>query len=103
LGVEGDEVSSQTEIILAALQRGEAISKLDAFRMGAGLSINSRISDIRKLGYLVECAVETREGRKVWVYRLLGPVQRSLFEGAESGTCGSTVSAVGGESTSLPL
>jgi hypothetical protein len=69
---------NQSDLILAALLRGERLSKLDAFRMGAGLSINSRIADLRKLGYVIDCAVETRDGRKVWVYRMVGPVQGEL-------------------------
>lgn len=62
---------SQSDILLAALQRGEALSKLDAYRMGAGLSINSRVADLRRQGWDIACAVETRDGRRVWVYRLL--------------------------------
>jgi hypothetical protein len=73
-------VSSQADLILAALQRGEALSKLDAYRMGAGLSINSRVADLRRDGWNIACAVEMRDGRRVWVYRLLGPRQRELFE-----------------------
>jgi hypothetical protein len=72
---------SQSDIVLEALKRGP-LTKLDAFRLGAGLSLNSRIADLRLQGWNIACAVETREGRKVWVYRLLGPVQRSLFEEA---------------------
>ena len=70
---------SQSDLILAALLRGERLSKLDAYRMGAGLSINSRIADLRKLGWVIPCEVEMRNGRKTWVYRLVGPVQPSLF------------------------
>ena len=64
---------SQSTIILEALKRGEALTKLDAMRMGAGLSINSRVADLRAQGYDISCTCESRDGKKVWVYRLNGP------------------------------
>ncbi len=69
---------SQSDLILAALLRGERLSKLDAFRMGAGLSINSRIADLRKQGWVIPCVVEMRNGKRVWVYHMAGPVQLPL-------------------------
>lgn len=69
---------SQSDLILAALLRGERLTKLDAFRMGAGLSINSRIADLRRQGYVIECDVEMRNGRRVWVYRMVVPRQQEL-------------------------
>lgn len=62
---------SQCDILLAALLRGERLTKLDAFRMGAGLSINSRVADLRRQGYVIECEVEERDGRRVYAYRLI--------------------------------
>jgi len=59
-------------MILDALLRGESVTKLDAFRMGAGLSVNSRIAELRKRGYEIDCSVERRNGRNVWVYSLRG-------------------------------
>ena len=65
---------SQSDLILAALQRGP-LTKLDAFRLGAGLSLNSRIADLRRQGYDIRCEVKRREGRSVWVYTLLGQLE----------------------------
>jgi len=61
---------SQTDLILEALQRGEALTKLDAFRLGAGLSLNSRVAELRKQGYRIACTTEKRNGKTVWGYRL---------------------------------
>lgn len=68
---------SQADVILDALRRGP-LSKLDAFRLGAGLSLNSRVADLRARGFVIDCDVAMRDGRRVWIYTLRGPVQREL-------------------------
>jgi len=48
-----------------------------------GLTVHSRVADLRAQGYVISCAVEgkTRKGRDRWVYRLVsepldaGPVE----------------------------
>lgn len=69
---------SQCDILLAALLRGERLTKLDAFRLGAGLSLNSRVADLRRQGWAIDCDVAMRDGRRVYVYTLRGPVQGEL-------------------------
>lgn len=71
---------AQGDLILAALLSGRALTKLDAFKMGAGLSINSRIADLRKQGYDIRCEVVTREGRRVWEYRLVIPPNSGEYQ-----------------------
>lgn len=61
---------SQADTILEALLRGDRLTKLDAFKLGAGLSLNSRVADLRRQGYVIRCECERRGGRNVWVYWL---------------------------------
>ena len=68
---------SQTDILLEALRRGP-VTKLDLFKLGGGLSANSRVADLRRQGYVIDCAVAMRNGRRVWVYTLVGPRQGEL-------------------------
>lgn len=68
---------SQSDILLEALKRGP-VTKLDLFRLGGGLSANSRVADLRRHGWAIDCDVAMREGRRVWIYTLRGPVQGEL-------------------------
>lgn len=69
---------SQSDTILAALLAGRALSKLEAFKMGAGMSINSRVAELRKQGYDIRCEVMRVNGRNVWTYRLVGQAEFAL-------------------------
>jgi hypothetical protein len=74
---------SQNDIVLEALKRGP-LTKLDAFRLGAGLSLNSRVAELRARGYDIHCRRIVRDGRPVWEYRLQ-PLQKKLFTDEETG------------------
>lgn len=68
---------NQADIVLAALKRGP-LTKLEAFKLGAGLSLNSRVADLRAQGWDIACEVKMVNGRRSWVYTLRGPVQGQL-------------------------
>ncbi len=40
-------------------------------RSGHGMTVHSRVADLRKQGYTVECRIETHAGRKVSFYRIV--------------------------------
>jgi hypothetical protein len=73
---------SQVDIVLEALKRGP-LTKLQAYKLGAGLSLNSRVAELRAQGWVIDCRRIVRGGRPVWEYRLQGPVQIPLALEAE--------------------
>ncbi len=68
---------SQSDAILAALQRGAVLTTLDIFKLCGSMAGHSRIADLRARGHQIECKRVTRNGRGVWEYRLLW--QSELF------------------------
>lgn len=68
---------SQNDVILEALKRGP-LTKLEAFKLGGGLSLNSRIADLRREGWDIRCERVVRGGKPAWEYRLLGQTELAL-------------------------
>lgn len=62
--------TTQTEMILAALRRGERLTPLDALRRFGCFRLAARIDDLRRAGH--EIVTETREtdGKRYAVYHL---------------------------------
>ena len=71
---------SQGDAILSALQSGRVLTTLDIFKLCGSMAGHSRISDLRAQGYAIDCKRTTVNGRAVWQYSLVGPVQRQLFD-----------------------
>jgi len=62
---------SQTNLILDHLERGHAISALDALSRFGTFRLAARIDDIRRRGYPVETRIiTTSNGKRIAVYRL---------------------------------
>lgn len=68
---------SQADSILSALKSGRVLTTLDIFKLCGSMAGHSRINDLRRQGYDIECRLKMRGSRKVWEYRLLG--QAELF------------------------
>ena len=68
---------SQVETILSALRRGP-LTKADIYYLGAGMSANSRIAELRARGFDIRCERELINGRAVYRYRLVGQLDLSL-------------------------
>ena len=74
---------TDTEYVLSQLERGpkDAMQIISASlrERDIGLTVHSRVADLRAEGYTITCGVEgqTRKGRARWVYRLhaAGPVE----------------------------
>lgn len=47
-------MESDNKQILKHLLAGLSLTKAEAYRLGYGISLNSRISDLRKLGYPIK-------------------------------------------------
>jgi len=60
---------SQNDRILAALQDGREHEMRDIHVVAGFCRLNSRVSELRKRGYVITCR---REGREYW-YRLVKP------------------------------
>jgi hypothetical protein len=69
---------SQGDQILAALLSGRVLTTLDIFKLCGSMAGHSRINDLRKLGHNIPCKRVTRNGRGVWEYTYVGPVQHEL-------------------------
>lgn len=75
---------SQNDILLAALLRGERLTTLDIFKLCGSLAGHSRINDLRDRGYNISCRRVMRNGRSVWEYEYVGPVQLPLLENGQT-------------------
>ena len=72
-------MESQADQLLAVMQRGEEMTPAKAYAICGTLACHSRMSELRERGLVIECRIVTN-GRKRWgSYRLVGPVQHSLF------------------------
>ena len=61
---------TQCESILAWLEAGNSLTKAQAFSMGWGLSLNSRVAELREQGHDIVCDTEKINGKTVYFYRL---------------------------------
>ena len=85
---------SDVAFLLSILEDGEPHSANEIRRRsfeerGCGLTVNSRASDLRKHGYVVECWHDPTAGRRdqAWLYRLAGVLPEGASEGhAPSGS-----------------
>ena len=66
---------SQGAEILTALQSGRVLTTLDIFKLCGSMAGHSRINDLRRQGYDIECKLRMRGSRKVWEYTLLGQLE----------------------------
>jgi len=72
-----NRMSSQAELILADLQKGQTITPLDALRRYGCLRLAARIDDLRREGYTIETRMR-RSGRKHWAEYSLARGQLEL-------------------------
>ena len=73
---------SQSDAILADLERGELLTPLDALKRYGCLRLAARIADLRGRGHQIE-TVPQRGGGKQWAgYRLL--IRSELFPDLEA-------------------
>ena len=64
---------TQCESILAWLEAGNSLTKAQAFSMGWGLSLNSRVAELRERGHDIVCHTHKVGGKPVYFYRLKAP------------------------------
>lgn len=70
---------SQADSILAALQRGEVLTTLDIFKLCGSMAGHSRIAELRRQGWNIECTEVARSGRRRWEYRLRAQLSLALL------------------------
>lgn len=64
-------LESQSDQILAHLQRGRALTQLDALNLFGCFRLGARIWDLRRRGHRIESrTIETPSGKRVSEYRL---------------------------------
>ena len=62
---------SQISEIYCYLRDGNTLTKSECYAKGWGLSINSRIAEIReRTGAQIDCWTEKRNGKTIYVYGL---------------------------------
>jgi len=68
----------QTEVLLAALMRGEELTPIDALSRYGVLALSQRIGELVRQGHPIERdRKKTRNGKRVGLYRWAG--QRQLW------------------------
>ena len=61
---------SQCFQILSYLKSGKTLTKLEAAQKGWGLSLNSRVAELREAGWEIHCRTVKKNGRTVYEYSL---------------------------------
>lgn len=66
---------SQISQIYSYLEEGNTLTKAECYEKGWGLSINSRVAEIRdRLGVQIDCWTEKRGDKTIYVYGLTNRV-----------------------------
>jgi predicted amidohydrolase len=64
-------MTSQTEVILAALRGGERLTQLDAISRFGCTRLAARIHELREQGYAVQTrTIKTRTGKRIAEYSM---------------------------------
>ena len=64
---------SQNEVIRAALLSGRSLTPLDALNEFGCFRLAARVADLRREGMDIECAKETKNGKRYARYQLRRP------------------------------
>ena len=82
---------TDAEFILSVLEDNQPHSQADLLRRsfeqrGCGLTVHSRIADLRRKGYFIACErVPGADRGEAWAYTLFGPLSESDQSLAEAG------------------
>ena len=72
---------TQKEMILEALKEGRALTSLEALKEFGCFRLTSRIWDLKQDGHEIDVRTINRNGKHYSEYKLVPPVQPSLFGG----------------------
>ena len=72
-------MSTQSEILLAALRRGEVLTTLDALRRYNVMAVSQRMTEMQRAGVPIKSEmVKVASGKRVARYRLVGQAELAL-------------------------